>query len=114
MNESDLGLCYSAADLTIVPSLWSEAFGMVNIESMRCGTPPVASALGAMPEIVQDGKNGILVRDISPAGFAKRISEALDSDLEKIGKNGERFVGKRFFWDMIAEQTRKVYASVLS
>ena len=114
VEERDLRLYYSAADLTIVPSTWNEAFGMVNIESMRCGTPPVASALGAMPEIVDDGRNGFLVRDISPEGFAERISEAFGSDLERIGRNGERFVGKRFFWDSIAGQTKKVYESALS
>jgi glycosyltransferase involved in cell wall biosynthesis len=114
VDESELRLYYSAANLTVVPSLWNEAFGMVNIESMRCGTPPVASALGAIPEIVDDGKNGFLVKDITPGGFAKRISEALGSDLEQIGKNGERFVGKEFFWDSIAEQTKKVYESALS
>lgn len=114
VRESDLRLYYSSADLTLSPSLWNEAFGMVLIESMACGTPPVASGLGAIPEIVKDGRNGFIARDLSPDGFARKITEAMDSDLKAVGRQGERFVSQRFYWSTIAGMTMKLYRSVLS
>lgn len=43
---------YQISDLTVVPSLWSEPFGRVVIESMACGTPVVGSRIGGIPEIL--------------------------------------------------------------
>lgn len=43
---------YQVSDLTVVPSLWSEPFGRVVIESMACGTPVVGSRVGGIPEIL--------------------------------------------------------------
>jgi glycosyltransferase involved in cell wall biosynthesis len=114
VRESDLRLYYSSADLTLSPSLWNEGFGMVLIESMVCGTPPVASSLGAIPEIVKDNYNGFLVRDVSPEGFAKRILEARGSDLKKIGEHGISFVNEGFSWNNVADQTKNLYESILS
>lgn len=49
------------AEALIVPSLFDEPFGMVIIESLACGTPILALASGAIPEVVQSGKTGIVV-----------------------------------------------------
>lgn len=112
-REEMLKLYYSSADLTLSPSLWNEGFGMVLIESMVCGTPPVASGLGAIPEIVKDNYNGFLSRDVSPEGFAKRIAEARDSDLKRIGERGISFVNERYSWSKVAGQTKNLYESLI-
>jgi glycosyltransferase involved in cell wall biosynthesis len=51
------------AAATLVPIRWDEPFGLVIVESMACGTPPVAIRRGAAPEIIEDGINGFLVDD---------------------------------------------------
>ena len=60
-----LSLLYSAADVFVIPSV-QEAFGQTALEAMACGTPVVGSAVGGIPEIVQDDVTGCLVPASSP------------------------------------------------
>jgi glycosyltransferase involved in cell wall biosynthesis len=66
----------ASAVATVVPSR-SEAFGLVNIESMAVGTPVVASAVGGITEIVRDGQDGFLVPPDAPELLAERLSQML-------------------------------------
>ena len=61
------------AQLTVVPSVWDEAFGLAAAESMAAGVPVIASNIGALPEIVEDNVTGLLV----PPGDAKSLAAAL-------------------------------------
>jgi D-inositol-3-phosphate glycosyltransferase len=67
---------YSAADLLVVPSSY-ESFGLVALEALACGTPVVATRVGAMPGILREGINGCLVPDGSPASVALGIRRTL-------------------------------------
>lgn len=62
----------AASTVCVVPSR-SEAFGLVNIESMAVGTPVVASRVGGIPEIVRDGQDGFLVPPNDPRALADRL-----------------------------------------
>jgi glycosyltransferase involved in cell wall biosynthesis len=62
------------ASATLMPIEWEEPFGLVMIESMLAGTPVVAFARGAAPEIVDDGVTGFLVKDA--AEMRARLPEA--------------------------------------
>jgi glycosyltransferase involved in cell wall biosynthesis len=62
-----------AADCLVCPSIWAEAVGLVILEALSCGLPVAASAVGGIPEYVEDGKNGFLF----PATDAKQLAEIL-------------------------------------
>ena len=49
-----------AADCLVSPSVWAEAAGLVNLEALACGVPVVASRIGGIPELIDDGRTGIL------------------------------------------------------
>ena len=51
------------ARATLFPIEWEEPFGLVMIESMACGTPVIATRFGAVPEVIEDGRSGIIVDD---------------------------------------------------
>lgn len=69
---------YRDAKALLFPTLWDEPFGLVAIEALACGTPVVAYPHGALPEIIDDGKNGYLVD--SPEAMADAIRQISEID----------------------------------
>ena len=69
---------YGNAKAVIFPSLWSEAFGLVPIEAMACGTPVIAFNRGGPKETIRDGETGFLVEDYAQMVEAVSRVEAID------------------------------------
>lgn len=69
-----------SARCLIMPSLWYETFGRTMAEAFSRGTPVVASRLGAMSELVQDGQNGLLFSPGDAADLARAIRQIRDAD----------------------------------
>jgi D-inositol-3-phosphate glycosyltransferase len=63
---------YRAADVCLVPSR-SESFGLVALEAAACGTPVVASAVGGLTTLVDDGHTGFLVDEPDPRAYAAAV-----------------------------------------
>ena len=78
VEQNQLPPYYSAADALIVPSYY-ESFGLVGLESLACGTPVVATRVGAMEDIIEDGKNGHVVADLTPRGLANSIEKVISN-----------------------------------
>ena len=78
VGQDQLPPYYSAADVLVVPSYY-ESFGLVALESLACGTPVVATDVGAMPSILRDGVNGCVVPQGSPRALAQGIDRVLGS-----------------------------------
>nr|HPL29129.1 glycosyltransferase [Anaerolineae bacterium] len=74
--QDTLPYYYSAADVCVMPSHY-ESFGLVALEAMACGTPVVASHVGGLPYVVEDGQTGLLVPDNDPAALAERLWRVL-------------------------------------
>jgi starch synthase len=111
----------SGATVFVCPSVY-EPLGIVNLEAAACGTAVVASAVGGIPEVVDDGRTGLLVPydpdDVAAfeAGLAARIAELL-ADPQRaraMGAAGRERVLSEFGWPAIAQQTVGVYSAVIS
>ena len=74
-----LATYYRAADVVLVPSR-SESFGLVALEASACGTPVVATAVGGLLSLVEDGINGFLVPERDGQLFARRVAQILSDD----------------------------------
>ena len=108
------------ASLFACPSVY-EPLGIVNLEAMACGTPVVASAVGGIPEVVDDGVTGHLVRydETDQAAFERALAEAIDTVLadpaaaRRMGEAGRERAVREFGWDAIARRTVAVYEEIL-
>ncbi len=74
VGQTRLPLYYSAADVCVMPSYY-ESFGLVAVESLACGTPVIASAVGGLTKIIRHGENGLLIAERTPVAFAAGIRQ---------------------------------------
>ncbi len=105
---------YSHAAVFACPSVY-EPFGLINLEAMACETPVVASAVGGILEVVDDGETGILVSASRPAELAAALRRVLEDPAlgRAMGRAGRRRVEARFSWASVAERTEHVYAAAV-
>ena len=107
-----LSTFYRAADVCLVPSR-SESFGLVALEAAACGTPVVASAVGGLRSLVDDGRTGYLVEESSPASFARCVAQILDEPLlaERMS-TAAVLRARRYTWARAAHLLRDIYAEL--
>jgi len=111
------------------PSIY-EPMGIVNLEAMACETAVVATAVGGIPEVVDDGVTGLLVpyeaagdgtgTPVDPpglaAGLAARVNELLSQPAraDAMGVAGRARAVERFGWDVAAAETLRLYECLLA
>jgi D-inositol-3-phosphate glycosyltransferase len=112
-SQDTLPYYYSAAKAVVVPSHY-ESFGMVALEAMACGKPVVASQVGGLAFLVQDGITGFTVPVDEPQALADRLITLIqDASLrERMGKQAAVFA-RDFGWEKIAIQIVKLYQQLL-
>ncbi len=104
-KQSQLKRYYFASDALVVPSLY-ESFGLVAVEALACGTPVIASNVGELGSLVQEGKNGLTFRPNDPASLASCLELFFSrekSTWEK--KRIRREVLANFSWEKTASDT---------
>jgi glycosyltransferase involved in cell wall biosynthesis len=101
---------YQTSDILIQPSIFHEPFGMAIIEAMACQIPVVGTKVGGIPEIIEDGKTGLLVESRDCRALAKALLELLSNeDLRmKMGKMGKERA-ESFSWDTIVTNLLSLY-----
>jgi starch synthase len=119
---------YSHATVFCCPSIY-EPFGIINLEAMACQTAVVASAVGGIKEVVVDGVTGYLVpleqqqvapfEPLNPDVFARDLASAINKVLDdpaladSMAAAGRQRARDVFSWASIAQQTKKLYESLL-
>jgi alpha-maltose-1-phosphate synthase len=110
----------SQAAVFVCPSVY-EPLGIVNLEAMACGTAVVASAVGGIPEVVEDGRTGRLVPydPAEPEAFERGLAAAIDELVAdpvrcaEFGAAGRNRAVEAFSWEKIGQQTAELYRSLL-
>ncbi len=104
---------YAAAEMVVMPSHY-ESFGMVALEAMAMGTPVIASEVGGLAFLVQDGVNGFHVPSRDPEALAERIYTLLDDDncRKRLGQQAHQNA-LRYSWPLIVDRVFKVYSEVV-
>ena len=98
------------ARATLFPIEWEEPFGLVMIESMACGTPVIATRWGAVPEVIEHERSGIIVDDYREMADALGAADALDP-LECRRSVEEHFSAERMVAAYVAAYTAMVEGS---
>jgi len=108
VGRAELAAYYRAADVTAVPS-YTESFGLVALESLACGTPVVAAAVGGLPTAV--GEAGILVEGHDPEVWAGALARALRQPPDP---RAARRQASRFSWDRTTAGLLRSYRDALA
>ncbi|RPJ41258.1 MAG: glycosyltransferase family 1 protein, partial [Chloroflexi bacterium] len=101
-SQQSLPYYYSAANVLIMPSHY-ESFGMVALEAMACGTPVVASQVGGLAFLIQDGVTGYVVPGGDPQALSDRLTELLSQPelRQKLGQQAAAYA-QDYSWEKIS------------
>ena len=101
-------------DLFVLPSL-SETFGLSVLDAMEVGVPVIASSVGGLPEIIKNGKSGVLVPPADPERLARAILWLLTEKKERdaLSACASDSLKKTFDWSKIIVEIEEVYLSVI-
>jgi D-inositol-3-phosphate glycosyltransferase len=112
-GQDTLPYYYSAADVLVMPSHY-ESFGMVALEAMACGTPVVASQVGGLAFLIQDGVTGFHVPDQDEDALCDRLTRTLGNPSlrEQMGQASADYA-RKYAWSHIARQLMGVYQELV-
>jgi starch synthase len=111
LPERDLLAAYHICDVLALPSEY-EAFGLVLAEAMACAKPCVATRVGGVPEVVEDGETGLLVPPRDPAALAGALGRVLGDPEEagRMGRAGRIRAGERFALGPVVDRIEAAYS----
>lgn len=96
ISHDDLPQYLNQMRLLVLPS-YTEGLPNVMIESMACGTPVLATPVGVIPDIIEDGRTGFIMEDNSPECIVKNVIRVLNSPvLESVALEGKRVIEENF------------------
>jgi len=104
------------AKAIIMPVRWDEPFGLAPVEAMACGTPVIAYNQGSMPELVQDGLNGLLAKDQKVSGLSealKTLGALSESEYQKMRQAARRTVESNFTTEKMAQNYERLYQKII-
>jgi D-inositol-3-phosphate glycosyltransferase len=112
-DQDALPYYYSAAEAVIMPSHY-ESFGMVALEAMACGTPVVASEVGGLAFLIQDGITGYHFPAEDPEALSEKLISLIENDdLRKSMSKNAVEVAKDYGWEKIARRIITLYEEVI-
>lgn len=98
LPDDELVKFYNSLELFVLPTE-SEGLPNVALEAMACGTPVLATAVGGLPDLINDGENGFFMEDNTPDTIEVNISRALDSDLQAVSERARDTVRKKYTFE---------------
>lgn len=125
-NQKELSEFYGSSKATLFPIKWPEAFGMVMVESMSCGTPVIAYNNGSVSELIRDGVTGYIInknksdyhtviKETGIAGLARAIEMVYNSNnYLEMRRNCRKHVEENFTVEKMVEGYEEVYRKVIA
>jgi len=113
--HKDVENVLSDARILVAPSVIEESFGRVAIEGFACGVPVIASNLGGFKEIIENGKDGILVEPKNPGGIAEAMLKIIKNPqyATELTLKARRKVEQSYNLQCCLDLTKKVYQETI-
>ncbi|MGK7379042.1 glycosyltransferase [Planococcus sp. 1R117A] len=114
-SQAQLALLFNISTATIVPSYY-ESFGMVAAEAQACGSPVIASDVGGLKNVVQDGITGLLVETKNEIDLAIAM-EVLSMNtllVERLSRQAVRIANRDFDWSSISNRVKSMYEVIMN
>ena len=112
--RSDIPNLLGASDIFVLPSL-NEGLGLVLLEAMAQHLPTIATHVGGVPEVVEDGKTGLLVPAQSPHALTQAINQLIASPTQRqeMGEAGYQRAVNTFSIETTVEKTENIYRTLM-
>ena len=113
LAHDKLKYLYSAVDIVVFPSIWPEPFGLVMLEAMASGTCLIGSAVGGVPEVLEDGVNGVLVTPADSRALAQSVCDTLNKpeSMLRLEDAARQKVVNGFSWGRLVSQLETVFGT---
>jgi glycosyltransferase involved in cell wall biosynthesis len=113
--EADKPHLFDSCDVFAYPSGY-ESFGIAYVEAWICGKPVIGCRAGAVPTVIAEGADGLLVPYQDVEALARAVIALLENPQlrHEMGERGRRKVLRRYTWDMVSDRFRDVYQHVLA
>lgn len=111
---NELSKYFQKASIFVMPSI-CEPFGLVFLEAMAHKVPCVGTKVDAQPEIIEDGKTGLLAEPNNPLDLSEKLIELLKSEglMRQMGDRGRRRVEEIFTWKLVVQRMNTEFEKIL-
>lgn len=114
LPDEQLPLAYRAANLSVVPTIALEGFGLIIIESLAAGTPVLGTPIGGIPEILRPLSDNLIFDSPRVNDLAAHINNVLSGDISLPSKAAcQSYVEEHYAWSVVAQQIKTVYEKAL-
>ena len=113
-GNQELPQLLASQELLLFPSL-AEGSSVALLEAMACGVAPIATRVGAAPDVVHPGRNGVLIEPGSPLALSSAVIELADDRGRLLElRQAAQATARDYGWDAVAARTVKLYERVLA
>ena len=115
INQDEVQDYHNMLDISVSVSIDnSESFGVAVLEASSCGKPVIVSNVGGLPEVVEDGRTGIVIEPMDANSLAEALSFLIENPevRTEMGNNGRMRVLQKYDWKDSVEQMITIYKSL--
>jgi glycosyltransferase involved in cell wall biosynthesis len=112
-NQNDIVNYYRNSDLSVLLSRWDEAFAMVLLESLACGTPVLATKKGGTPEIIIQNKTGFLIDNLNENKLINILMNLDKKEIKKMRPYCRKIIEQKFNLDSFGKNHEELYLEII-